>query len=246
MNHLMKGYMDTTTSLSVFIQAFKTALDSHKEYIELEIYRQDNNNITFQTTSPYEKQAAHFLTRYTLRKTQEQLIQSLNYKYETTDKSLPRSVTYCSSSESFECSCEYTQFSGFICCHIFHTAIQLNLEELLTSLFYLRWHKNISELKLAQWYHEFYSTTTLEIKTIELNQQPSDDNRINNPLIAKTKGAPKKRKTSDVEKQVSKKSKPINKQERITINKENKQENSLKTLCLECNVLLINQLKKQK
>ncbi|CAG8774967.1 14583_t:CDS:2, partial [Dentiscutata heterogama] len=65
-------------------------------------------------------------------------------------------------------------------------------------------------------------------------------------IIAKTKGAPKKRKMSDVEKQVSKKSKPINKQERITINKENKQENSLKTLCLGCNVSLINQLKKQK
>ncbi|CAG8775373.1 17322_t:CDS:2, partial [Dentiscutata heterogama] len=93
MNHLMKGYMDATTS-------------------------------------PYEKQAAHFLTRYALRKTQEQLIQSLNYKYETTDnfenttilmfvqrhesKSLPQSVTYCSSSKSFECSCGYTQFSGFI------------------------------------------------------------------------------------------------------------------------------------
>ncbi|CAG8790778.1 7471_t:CDS:2, partial [Cetraspora pellucida] len=80
----------------------------------------------------------------------------------------------------------------------------------------------MSELELAQWYHEFYSTTTLEIKTIELNQQPSDDNRINNPLIAKTK------------------------EERITINKENKQENSLKTLCLGCNVSLVNQLKKQK
>ncbi|CAG8778416.1 3058_t:CDS:10 [Gigaspora margarita] len=86
----------------------------------------------------------------------------------------------------------------------------------------------------------------LEIKTIELNQQPSDDNKINNPLIAKTKGAPKKRKTFDIEKQVSKKSKSINKQEQITTNKENKQENSLKTLYLGCNVSLINQLKKQK
>lgn len=134
----------------------------------------------------------------------------------------------------------------------------------------------MSELELAQQYHEFYSTTTvdstilystityknqeqdqnflltrllskvqrftkanphltekfvnsigtileLEIKTIELNQQPSDD-KINNPLIAKTKGASKKRKTSDIEKQVSKKSKSINKQEQITTNKENKQE----------------------
>ncbi|CAG8790781.1 7472_t:CDS:2 [Cetraspora pellucida] len=62
MNHLIKGYMDATTLLSAFIQAFKTALDSHKECIELEIYQQDNNNIIFQTTSPYEKQAAHFLT----------------------------------------------------------------------------------------------------------------------------------------------------------------------------------------
>lgn len=77
--------MDATTSLSAFIQAFEMALDSRKECIELEIYQQDNNNITFQTTSPYEKQAAHFLTRYALYKTQEQLIQSLNYKCENTN-----------------------------------------------------------------------------------------------------------------------------------------------------------------
>ncbi|CAG8778418.1 3059_t:CDS:2, partial [Gigaspora margarita] len=90
MNHLMKGYMDATTSLLAFIQAFETALDSCKEYIELEIYRQDNNNITFQTTSLYEKQAAHFLTKYALRKTQEQLIQSFNYKCKTTDIALKK------------------------------------------------------------------------------------------------------------------------------------------------------------
>ncbi|CAG8567958.1 8511_t:CDS:2, partial [Scutellospora calospora] len=145
MNHLIKGYMDAITSLSAFIQAFETALDSRKKCIELEIYRQDNNNITFQTTSPYEKQAAHFLTRYALPNSH------------LTEK--------------------------------FVNSIGTILE--------------------------------LEIKTIELNQQPSDNNRINNPLIAKTK-------------------------EQITINKENKQENSLKTLCLGYNVSLINQLKKQK
>ncbi|CAG8739911.1 11652_t:CDS:2, partial [Gigaspora rosea] len=148
--------------------------------------------------------------------------------------------TYSSSSKSFECSCGYTQFSGFICHHIFRAAVQLNLEELPTSLFCLRWRKNMSELELAQWYYEFYSTTTVDstilYSTITYKNQEQDQNflltrllnkiqrftkethilqknSINNPLIAKTKGAPKKRKTPDVEKQLSKKSKPINKQE---------------------------------
>ncbi|CAG8698447.1 25152_t:CDS:2 [Gigaspora rosea] len=112
--------------------------------------------------------------------------------------------------KSFEYSCGYTQFSGFICHHIFRAAAQLNLEELPTSLFYLKWpNPHLTE----KFVNSIGTILELEIKTIELNQQPSDDNRINNPLIAKTKGASKKRKTPDVEKQVSKKSKPINKQE---------------------------------
>ncbi|CAG8826158.1 27946_t:CDS:2, partial [Gigaspora margarita] len=137
MNHLMKGYIDATTLLLAFIQAFEIVLNSCKECIELEIYQQDNNKITFQTTT-----------------------------------------------------------------------VQLNLEELPTSLFYLRWYKNISELELAQYKIQQFTKANpyltekfvnsirtileLEIKTIELNQQPSDDNKINYPLIAKTKGAPKK------------------------------------------------------
>ena len=38
MNHLMKGYMDATTSLTSFIRAFESALDSCKECAELEVY----------------------------------------------------------------------------------------------------------------------------------------------------------------------------------------------------------------
>ena len=92
MNHLMKGYLDSTTSLSAFIQAFETALDARKECAEFEIYQQDNINL--QTASPYEKQAANLLTRFALRKTQEQLIQSSNYRCELSTRYVINVVLY--------------------------------------------------------------------------------------------------------------------------------------------------------
>jgi hypothetical protein len=82
MNNLMKGFLDASTSLSEFISAFESALEVRKESSEFLEYKQNNYNILYKTASPFERQAASLLTSYSLKKTQEQIIQSYSYKCE--------------------------------------------------------------------------------------------------------------------------------------------------------------------
>ncbi len=82
MNNLMKGYLDANTSLSEFISAFASALETRKESSEFLEYKQNNFNILYKTASPFEQQAASLLTNYSFKKTQEQIIQSYSYKCE--------------------------------------------------------------------------------------------------------------------------------------------------------------------
>lgn len=82
MNNLMKQYLDASTSLTEFISAFESVLDTRKEKTEFLEYKQKHYNIIFKTSSPFEKQAAALLTNYSLKKTQEQIIESFSYKCE--------------------------------------------------------------------------------------------------------------------------------------------------------------------
>lgn len=82
MNNLMKGYMDASTSMSRFLNAFESALNSRKQDVEFVKYKESTLNVIYKTISPFEKQAATVLTIYALRKFQEQLLQSSCYKCE--------------------------------------------------------------------------------------------------------------------------------------------------------------------
>jgi len=82
MNSLMKRYLDASTSLTEFISAFESVLNTRKENSEFLGYKQKNYNVIYKTSSPYEKQAASLLTNYSLKKTQDQIIESYSYKCE--------------------------------------------------------------------------------------------------------------------------------------------------------------------
>jgi hypothetical protein len=82
MNNLMKGYINATTSMSTFLKAFESALDSRQQTVEFSRYKEHTLNLVYKTTSPFEKQAATVLTIYALNKFQEQLLQSSCYKCE--------------------------------------------------------------------------------------------------------------------------------------------------------------------
>lgn len=82
MNNLMKQYLDASTSLTEFINAFESVLDTRKENTEFSKYKQIHYNIVLKTSSPFEKQAASLLTNYSLKKIQEQIIESFSYKCE--------------------------------------------------------------------------------------------------------------------------------------------------------------------
>lgn len=82
MNNLMKGYMDASTSMSRFLNAFESALDSRKQDVEFVKYKEATLNVIYKTISPFEKQASTILTIYALKKFQEQLLQSTCYKCE--------------------------------------------------------------------------------------------------------------------------------------------------------------------
>ena len=86
-------------------------------------------------------------------------------------------MKYDSNANNFTCTCEYTQFSGFICRHIFRAAMQLNLNELPTSLFYERWRKNPSEEKLANNYNSFYSCTVTNLQKQALTSNNNSDHQ---------------------------------------------------------------------
>lgn len=81
-NNLMKRYLDASTSLTEFISAFESVLDTRKESTEFLEYRQKNYNVIFKTSSPFEKQVASLLTSYSFKKTQEQMIESYSYSCE--------------------------------------------------------------------------------------------------------------------------------------------------------------------
>ena len=85
-NNMMKGYLDVNTSLMKFINAFQSVLEAQNENIEFCIYKQDSFNILYKTTSLLERQAASILTTFSLKKTQEQLMQSFMYKCEEIPK----------------------------------------------------------------------------------------------------------------------------------------------------------------
>src|SRR5688500_7890070 len=82
MNSLMKGYMDSTTSLVDFLKAFESALETRKDDAEFIKFCEENRNTLLLTTSPYESQASELLTNYALKKTQKQLSQCMSYKSE--------------------------------------------------------------------------------------------------------------------------------------------------------------------
>jgi zinc finger SWIM domain-containing protein 3 len=84
MNSLMKGYMDSTVSLTKFLKAFESALDQRKENKEFAKFCEDNKAIALLTASPYERQASELLTQYALTKTRKQLLQCMSYKSEET------------------------------------------------------------------------------------------------------------------------------------------------------------------
>ncbi len=54
MNNLMKGYLDASTSLSEFISAFESALETRKESSKFLEYKQNNYDILYKTASPFE------------------------------------------------------------------------------------------------------------------------------------------------------------------------------------------------
>ncbi|CAB4478770.1 unnamed protein product [Rhizophagus irregularis] len=197
MNNMMKGYLDASTSLLTFITAFQSALDAQIEKTEFYVYQQDNFNVLYKTISPFERQAVSILTTYSLKKTQEQLMQSFTYSCENISsqennaelifqvqrfekETNGRIVKYNSNSNCFTCSCGYTQFSGFICRHIFRTAVQLNLKELPTSLFYERWKKNPSEENLINAYINFSTSPTSQQLS---NNQSNDDQDQNHQYM---------------------------------------------------------------
>jgi hypothetical protein len=60
-------------------------------------------------------------------------------------------------SQYLTCSCEYYNFTGIICRHIFRVATQLNLDELPRFMYLTRWRKDPDDTILAQNFHEFYN-----------------------------------------------------------------------------------------
>lgn len=82
MNSLIKGYMDAATSLPNFLRAFESVLEQRKDDREFAKFCKDNKVVSILTANPYEKQASKLLTKYELKKTQEQLSQCMSYKSE--------------------------------------------------------------------------------------------------------------------------------------------------------------------
>ncbi|CAG8463551.1 7835_t:CDS:2 [Scutellospora calospora] len=155
MNNMMKGYLDANTSLTAFIAAFQSALDTQNEKTKFRVYQQNNFNIIYKTTSIFERQAASILTTFAFKKIQEQLMQSFIYKL------LSRSLKFKDMKQK--------QVKEL---HIFRIAMQLNLEELLARLFYNRWKKNLSKEEIINNYIVFSTSTSQQSTTfsnIELN-----------------------------------------------------------------------------
>jgi hypothetical protein len=78
-NNMLKFYMDATTSLSTFLEAFASALEARAESEEFVKYREESFTLRFRTESPLEQQAYTLFTWYAFQKFQEQLVQSQRY-----------------------------------------------------------------------------------------------------------------------------------------------------------------------
>jgi zinc finger SWIM domain-containing protein 3 len=86
MNNLLKYYMDATTTLRTFLEAFACALEVRNEVEEFAKYREENFSLRFRTGSPLEQQAYALFTWYAFQKLQEQLIQSQSYRCSETSR----------------------------------------------------------------------------------------------------------------------------------------------------------------
>ncbi|CAB4419324.1 unnamed protein product [Rhizophagus irregularis] len=174
--------MDASTSMSRFLNAFESALDSRRQDVEFIKYKETTLNIIYKTISPFEKQAASILTIYALKKFQEQLLQSSCYKCEEVlvdseslilqdtglnlkvfhvtrfeTSSSGRIVEYNLLDELFTCTCRYMTFAGIICRHILRVATQLNLDSFSKKMYLLRWCKDPTEVEIMHQYKTFYS-----------------------------------------------------------------------------------------
>ncbi|CAG8752085.1 protein FAR1-RELATED SEQUENCE 5 [Rhizophagus irregularis DAOM 181602=DAOM 197198] len=200
MNNLMKGYMDASTFMSGFLNAFESALDSRRQDVEFIKYKETTLNIIYKTISPFEKQAASILTIYALKKFQEQLLQSSCYKCEEVlvdseslilqdtglnlkvfhvtrfeTSSSERIVEYNLLDELFTCTCRYMTFAGIICRHILCVATQLNLDSFSKKMYLLRWCKDPTEVEIMHQYKTFYSLQShyaTSSKNRFVNQKP--------------------------------------------------------------------------
>jgi hypothetical protein len=86
MNSLLKHYMDATTSLNAFLEAFASALEVRDEAEHIAQYREENFSLRFRTESPFEQQAYALLTWYAFQKFQDQLVQSQRYRCSETSR----------------------------------------------------------------------------------------------------------------------------------------------------------------
>ena len=82
MNNLIKGYMNTSTSLLSFLSAFMSALETRKDSVEFFKYKEISCDIILKTLSFYEKQSSFLFTQYAFKKIQNQLLDLLSYKCE--------------------------------------------------------------------------------------------------------------------------------------------------------------------
>ncbi|CAG8760984.1 35191_t:CDS:2, partial [Gigaspora margarita] len=187
MNNLMKGYLDAMTSLTVFLKAFESALEQRKETTEFTKYQEKNEIIKLVTSSPYEKQASELLTKYAIKKTQQQLLEFMIYKCEIINKwrKDPDERTLIRTYKTF-----------------YNTSIipsqQINIEEDNDDYEYLlkrTWRKvqdiiNTKPEMVKSFYNSFDKILQEEIKAhvSDNNSVPLTKNQIKNPSIIKSKG----------------------------------------------------------
>jgi hypothetical protein len=80
MNNLLKYYMDSTTSLSTFLEAFTSALEARDEAEEFLKFKEENYALPSRTGGPFELQAYSLFTWYAFKKFQDQLVLSQSYR----------------------------------------------------------------------------------------------------------------------------------------------------------------------
>ena len=80
MNNLLKYYMDSTTSLSTFLEAFTSTLEACDEAEEFLKFKEENYALPSRTGGPFELQAYSLFTWYAFKKFQDQLVLSQSYR----------------------------------------------------------------------------------------------------------------------------------------------------------------------